>query len=227
MPSSAVQPSNHQGHLQSKVLDRGDDAASDNPQHAGTTEDVDEDALDVGIFEDDAERRRDLLFVGAATNVKKFAGSPPLSLMTSMVASRPTPLTSATGTVRLDVEVRLQRRISVSSSSERSRNSSQEAACRKLAFSSTTGVQRNNAVILRSDERVDLHHGTIVLNKTGVQRPKGASEAFAAAPESEGIGEVARLETEQARAGSTWILWMSSGWPQPRPRCPCRLLWTP
>ena len=64
------------------------------------------------------------------------------------------------------------------------------------------GVQRNDAVVLRSDERVDLHHGTIVLDKAGVQRPKGASEGLRrSAGEPERIGEVARLEAKQARAG--------------------------
>ena len=61
----------HQRHLQADFLHRGDDAFGDDVASHDAAEDVDQDALHIGIGGDDLERRRDLFLGGAAADVEE------------------------------------------------------------------------------------------------------------------------------------------------------------
>ncbi len=64
-----------QRHLQAHLLDRGDDAFRDHVAAHDAAEDVDQDALHVGIGGDDLERRRHLVLGGAAADVEEVGGA--------------------------------------------------------------------------------------------------------------------------------------------------------
>src|SRR3546814_9099642 len=75
-------------------LRRGDDALGDDVALHDAAEDVDEDAFDRGVLQNDLERRRHLSLLAPPPTSRKFAGKAPFSLMMSIVAiARPAPLT--------------------------------------------------------------------------------------------------------------------------------------
>ena len=73
LPTSTLVPSSRttSGTFRPTSFDRGDHALGDDVALHDAAEDVDQDALHVGIGGDDLERRRDLLLVGAAADVEE------------------------------------------------------------------------------------------------------------------------------------------------------------
>ena len=69
----AFQP-HHQRHVQVDLARRGDDAFGDHVAAHDAAEDVDQDALDVGILEDDLEGRGHALLGGAAADIEEVGG---------------------------------------------------------------------------------------------------------------------------------------------------------
>src|SRR5581483_4359141 len=63
-----------QRHVQVDLARRGHDALGNDVAAHDAAEDVDQDALDVGIFEDDLERRRHAFLGGAAADIEEVGG---------------------------------------------------------------------------------------------------------------------------------------------------------
>ena len=65
----------HQRHLEADLLHRGDHALGDDVAAHDAAEDVDQNALHVGVGGDDLERRRHLVLRGAAADVEEVGGA--------------------------------------------------------------------------------------------------------------------------------------------------------
>ena len=86
--------SHHDRHVDSNVAHSLDDALSHDVTTHDAAKDIDQHCLDVVIRDQDLEGILDLLSAGTPPTSRKLAGSPPASLMMSMVAiASPAPLT--------------------------------------------------------------------------------------------------------------------------------------
>ena len=165
----------HQRHVQVDLARRGDDALGDHVAAHDAAEDVDQDALDVGVGEDDLERGGHPLLGGAAADIEEIGRRAAIELDDVHRRHREAGAVdhAADIAVELDVVERVLGGLESRSDLPRPRRAAPRCSgWRKSALSSKFILASSASTLARAghDQRVDLDQRAVELGEGLVER---------------------------------------------------------
>ena len=163
----------HQRHLQADLLDRRDHALGDDVAFHDAAEDVDQDALHLGIGGDDLECGRHLLLGGAAADVEEIRRRLAVELDDVHRRHREPGAVdhAADGAVERDVVEVVFRRLDLLLVllGEVAQRHDVGMAVERVVVEADLGVEADELVALGDDQRIDLQQAHVLGDEGGVE----------------------------------------------------------